>query len=116
MREGAALTLKSYGLILEMLYYLRYLGHTLTTEGQPLDGGSQQPLKGETDLGTSLVDPRVGGDVCADLGGVLLGGITGNDNFWVRDGGDYPLYGEDPGGFPPLDGMTDHRVTPPGTI
>ena len=100
-----------------MLSSLRYLGHTLTTEGQRLAGGSQQHLEGEADLGTSLGDPRVGGGVCTYLGEVLLGGIPGNDTFGVRDGGGGdPPYGEDTGEFPPLGGMTDHRSTPPATI
>ena len=56
------------------------------------------------------------GDVCADFGEGLLVGSPGNDTFGVRNGDGDPPYVEDPGDYPPLGGMTDHRSNPPAKI
>ena len=66
-------------------------------------------------MGTSLVDPRVGGGGRTDLGEVLLVSSPGGTPFRVRDVGGYPPYGEDPGVFPRPGGATDHRAPPPVT-
>ena len=62
------------------------------------------------------MDPWVGGGGRADLGAVILGGGTGNNNFWVRNMGTDLLYGVEFGGVPPLGGEPNHGTTTPLTI
>ena len=59
--------------------------------------------------------PWVGGGIGSDPMAVILCGSTVNAPFGVRNLGDNPLNGENPGGVPPPGGKTDNELTPLAT-
>ena len=59
-------------------------------------------------MGTPIADTWEGADEHVDLRVVLIDDGTGNTPFWVRNLGDKPPYGKDPGGVPPLGDETYH--------